>query len=365
MTSRERILNCIYRRPTDRTPISLYELCGFDEDSWAYKEPSYAKLMRVIREETDCILMADPGYIDKQTTMHSSSERTGVSLITDTEWVTPRGTFHRRIRQDDNIITTWTLEPFLKSQEDVEKLLSFDWDPPEVEMAYFQEKKKRLGDNGVMMMTLSDPVCQAAELMGMDEFLVLAISEPDFMTCFLDMLYERQLETLKRICRQDVQDVIFRICGPEYCTPPYLPPRLFTRYVTRYIKEYCAVIHAAGGISRVHSHGKVRLVLDDIVETGAMCVDPLEAPPDGDIGLAEVKEKYGDSLILFGNIQLKDLENKTREEVCEITRQAMTDGAPGGGFILMPTATPINIPLRPETERNILAMIETAHVFSL
>ena len=41
-------------------------------------------------------------------------------------------------------------------------------------------------------------------------------------------------------------------------------------------------------------------------------------------------------------------------------RQAMTDAKAGGGFILMPTAAPINVPLSPRTEANYLQMIESA-----
>lgn len=360
MTSRERLLRCIKRKPIDRVPISVYELCGFDSDSWAYQEPSYARIMEFIREKTDCILMVDPVLNDSQTEYITQSHREGKTVFGDTVWHTPAGDFFQKSRVDDVIKTTWTLEHFVKSTDDVERLLSFDWQPLSVDMTSFYVKQRQLGENGIMMMTLTDPVCEAASLMGMEDFLITALTEQDLMTRFLDMLFERQLHTLRQIVKHDVTDVMFRICGPEYCTPPYMPPELFTKYVTGYVKVYCELINQAGGISRVHSHGKVKQVLDDIVETGAMCVDPLEAPPDGDITLAEVKKQYGDKLILFGNMQLKDLEVKTADQIRQLTREVLDSAAGGGGFVLLPTATPINIPLSRLTENNIITMVETA-----
>ena len=33
MTSRQRLLACLRPEPTDRVPVSCYELCGYDEDA--------------------------------------------------------------------------------------------------------------------------------------------------------------------------------------------------------------------------------------------------------------------------------------------------------------------------------------------
>ena len=56
-TSRERLLAAMACTAADRVPISTYELVGWNEDAWENKEPSYRRLMDVIREKTDCIYM--------------------------------------------------------------------------------------------------------------------------------------------------------------------------------------------------------------------------------------------------------------------------------------------------------------------
>lgn len=58
MNSKERLLSAIKIKPLDRVPISTYELNGWNFTSFENTEPSYGKLMNVIREKTDCLYMA-------------------------------------------------------------------------------------------------------------------------------------------------------------------------------------------------------------------------------------------------------------------------------------------------------------------
>jgi hypothetical protein len=158
----------------------------------------------------------------------------------------------------------------------------------------------------------------------------------------------------------ELSELMFRICGPEYATPPYLPKALFSRFVTGYVREMVAKIHEYGAIARVHSHGKVGTVLDEFLSTGMDGIDPLEPRPDGDIDMAEVVEQIGDKACLFGNIELKLLEHGSAEEVREFTKGILEAGKKGRGFVIMPTAAPINDPVSQQTVDNYRVFIDTA-----
>jgi uroporphyrinogen decarboxylase len=97
-----------------------------------------------------------------------------------------------------------------------------------------------------------------------------------------------------------------------------------------------------------------------IVETGCDAIDPCEASPDGDIELAEVKKRIGDNVCIFGNIQLKLLENDTNENVKQAVIKCMDSAKAGGRYVIMPTAAPINVPLSERTKENYLTFIESA-----
>lgn len=360
LSSRERLLRCLQHEPTDRVPISTYELVGWNGDAWENNEPSYSRLMRAVRERTDCIYMLQPEWKSLPVPgIESESWRDGKSCFTRTTYHTRKGELTCLHRQDDDLHTRWTLEHLLKNIEDIDRYMAIPYEPPALDMSHFLSERNALGEKGLMMISVDDPICTAAELFEMGQFLVYAVSNEKRMKYFLDVIHERQMDCLRKMLRNDVSDVIFRICGPEYATPPYLSPEYFRKYVTVYLKEICGAVKDSGGFARVHSHGKIARVLDQIVAAGAKGLDPIEPPPDGDIEMGEVKKLYGERLCLFGNIELKELEHSSRERVDSLVRQAMCEAKDGGGFVLMPTAAPINVPLSKKTEENYLQYIES------
>ncbi len=63
-------------------------------------------------------------------------------------------------------------------------------------------------------------------------------------------------------------------------------------------------------------------------------------------------------ICIEGNIQLDDLYSREEDFIRELVKGTIRDGAPGGGFVLCPTASPIP-PLLPEKVlHNYLAFIE-------
>ncbi|MDD2503943.1 MAG: uroporphyrinogen decarboxylase family protein, partial [Clostridia bacterium] len=106
--------------------------------------------------------------------------------------------------------------------------------------------------------------------------------------------------------------------------------------------------------------GRIGKVLDYIKDIGADAIDPCEGPPDGDIPLKEVKRLVGDQMCIFGNIQLKLLENGTTDQVRSYVKDCMEAAKEGGHYVIMPTAAPINVPLSPRTEDNYKAFISAS-----
>lgn len=83
-----------------------------------------------------------------------------------------------------------------------------------------------------------------------------------------------------------------------------------------------------------------------MLETGWNGVDPCEPPRDGDIELDQVKHRcQARGISVWGNIELKQLEQGTPEQVRTEVQKIMGRAKAAGGFVLMPTAAPINLPL--------------------
>jgi len=419
MTSTERLLAVHRGRLPDRVPVSTYELVGWDEKAWENLEPSYARLMQFIRDRTDCLYMTGVGVAN----VRESGQDVTVEHWDEGDQHVTRRTVHAAGRSlvcvrsfADNVKTTWTREHPVKDLDDLRAYLALPWEPGEPDFSRLGRAWKDLSvgsgtpgnargtaasavdrpgcpplgpiapaegggitaeggcatftaeggcatfvpTRGLPLVSTGDPICQLAEAFEFGNFMVHAMTETAAIVAACDQLHQRYRERLRRVLTGPVANVVFRICGPEYATPPYLPPELFRKLVTRYDTEYVRMIQQAGGFARIHCHGKIARVIDQIAEMAPDALDPIEPPPDGDIDVAGLKRAVGDRLCLTGGIELKHLEHASADQVAEIVRVTMDMGKPGGRFVIMPTAAPISIPLAGHTEANYMRFIETA-----
>ena len=364
MNSTERLLAVHRGEVPDRVPISTYELGGWNDEAFENRQESYRGLMDFSRGKTDCMYMCGVAVPNVRADEHDVTVEQwddGDQHVTKRVTHTPSRDLARVTSHNDTVNTTWTREHYVKDLDDLVAYLDLPYEAGEPDFTGLEKAWADLdGTRGLPMVSVGDPICELAEAFEFGNFTVHAITETEAVSAALDQLHERYSERLRRILTGPVENVVFRICGPEYATPPYLPPEMFRLFVTRYDAEYIRMIREAGGFPRLHSHGKIGRVLDQIAEMAPDALDPLEPPPDGDITIAALKRAVGDRICLTGGIELKFLEAETTEYVEGLVRSTMAAGKPGGRFIIMPTSAPINIPLSPKTEENYRRFIETA-----
>ncbi|NLZ89209.1 MAG: hypothetical protein GX916_06880 [Clostridiales bacterium] len=368
MTSRERLLAALKLQPTDRVPINTYELCPHNSQSFENKEPSYRDLMSFIRANCDSLTMWNPsGNGVFALSSHPAEIRHTQDTVPDKgltinrySVTAPSGrvlTWTDQVYQD--VVTTWHTEHICKTLQDVDDFLSFPYTPITYDASDYVRIREELGDHGLIMASVGDPLCTAMEIMEFGEATVWAMTETDHFESAIKEIHRRNMINLENMLKAQVVD-LYRICGPEYATPPYLPPRFFERFVVPCVTDMTRLIHRYGGLVRIHSHGRVGQVLDMILTCGADGIDPCEAPPDGDISLGELKRRVAGRLCVFGNLQLKLLERASENEVRSTVKQCMEEAKEGYGYVIMPTASPINIPLAQKTENNYRVFIEAA-----
>ena len=376
MTSRRRLLAVLSGEMPDRVPINTYELAGRNSCDWYNQQSSYRGLMDFIRAHTDCVTNWNPrAATDRYTCeerflcsdfpveIESHTETAGEFQRTTRICHTPKGDLRSVSEVAPDVYTTWQVEHWCKSTADVDKALSVPYQPAHYDATDLPRVRAELGEHGLVMASIGDPAYLAADLMSFQEYMVWAFEETDHFARAVAIIAERVMENLRRQLDCCVLD-LYRIVGPEYFTPPYLPPAMFERFVLPHVREMVRLIHSRGGKARVHCHGKVGRVLDMILDTGCDGLDPCEAPPDGDIELGEVKRRcHARGVSVWGNISLRRLEQDTPAQIRAEVRCIMDKAKTGGGFVLMPTAAPINLPLNPKTEANYRALIEAGLEF--
>ncbi len=354
MTRRERLMNTLRGLPVDRPAVCFYEINGYDEhpddrDPFnIFSHPAWLPLIDLAREKTDRIVMRgvafkeitpDPiGHIATDiTTIRNGSRFIKRTVKAGSKILT------METRQDPDINTIWTTEPLLKDVNDLDTFLGLPvfGAGETVDATAFLKAESDIGDTGLVMIDTPDPLCLAALLFDMSNYTLIALTEQEKFHCLLERFSEVLLAKTAEVARL-LPGRLWRIYGPEFASPPYLPPSLFREYVCRYVKPMIDLIHQSGGYARIHCHGNIRDILDDIVSMGADAIDPIEPPPQGDIELKYVRERYGDQLVLFGNIECADIENLPTPEFEKKIRRALDEGTSGQGrgFVLMPSASP-------------------------
>jgi uroporphyrinogen-III decarboxylase len=375
-TSRRRLLTALSGGTPDRVPVNTYELAGRNSLDWCNQQPSYRGLMDYIRTRSDCMTNWNPRPATDRYTceerflcsdypveIESRTETTGQFERTTRVCHTPKGDLRHVAQKAADVHTTWQVEHWCKSTADVEKALSVPYEPARYDASDLARVRAELGEEGIIIASVGDPAYLAADLMSFQDYLMWAFEETDHFARTVAAIAERVMENLRRQLDCCVLD-LYRIVGPEYFTPPYLSPAMFRRFVLPHVKEMTRVIHARGAKVRLHCHGKMRHVLDMILDTGCDGIDPCEPPPDGDIELDEVKRRCQPrGVSVWGNIEFKLLEQGTTDQIRAEVRRIMDQAKAGGGFVLIPTAGPINVPLSPQTEANYKAFIDAGLEF--
>lgn len=159
-------------------------------------------------------------------------------------------------------------------------------------------------------------------------------------------------------CLDEKPDFLF--CGASVSLV-FQSPDIFTELALPVLKHATEKAAGLGIPTHVHSCGPESfLVKTAAEETKLTVIDPLEIPPMGDCNLKELKQLYGDKIILKGNLHtIQVMLHDTPEMVREASRKAIDDAARGGGFILS-TGDQCG---RDTPDENIFAMVDTSRTY--
>jgi hypothetical protein len=377
MTRRERLMATLNGKPVDRPAVNFYEIGGFsvdpnDPDPFnVYNDPSWKPLLELAEEKTDIIRMAWPNctaaypecvmdHIKHEEYEEAGSRFTRVNLSVAGRNMTSL------VRRDPDVSTTWTLEHLLKDVDDVKAYLQLpdEFFKVNVDVSNLVSIDEEIGDRGIVMVEVADPLCQAASLFSMEDYTIIALTEQELFHALLNKLSKSIYEMVDHVARQ-FPGHLWRICGAEYATEPYLPPNLFEEYAVRYTQPIVESIQRHGGFARIHCHGRISKALPHFVAMGASAIDPVEPFPQGDVNLADVRREYGNDLVIFGNLEIADVENMEPAKFEEVVKQTLVDGTSGTGkgFVLMPTSSPYGRKITPITLANYETMVRLASEF--
>lgn len=143
----------------------------------------------------------------------------------------------------------------------------------------------------------------------------------------MDIFIEWNLAILENIQKLGI-DFIMTFNDMAYKSGPLVSPEVFREVFLPKMKMVADAIKIPWAF---HSDGDLTMVMEDLLSLGMNAVNPFE-PPCMDLKVA--KEKWGDRVCLWGNIDLiHTLPYGTVEEVEAEVKQRIKEAGKGGGYI--------------------------------
>lgn len=308
MTGKERMITALKRQQPDRVPTmewvlnpDVTEAITGDRDQIAF-----AKKMGI-----DAVAVS-LNYSKETVDSEHFVDEWGVKRISYDEYPTPVG------------------YP-IKDEADFKQ---FKVPDPDAEYRFDSIKKalkQAEGEIGIVA-RVKDIFSQPRDMMGFEDFLMSFYLQPELAAQLMEMCVEHSTRIGKNLKELGVEIVVI---GDDIAnnTGLLMRPDMYVEQVYPHFKQLVQNLKAEGLYVIKHSDGDLRAVLDELVDSGIDCLDPID--PLGDMDIAYMKKTYGDRIALKGNIDcVGTLVDKSLEDVKKETARCLLDASFGGGHII-------------------------------
>jgi len=176
---------------------------------------------------------------------------------------------------------------------------------------------------------------------------------------------QERLVNLYRFISVSVSDVIIRIRGAEYATPPDLPPeyfhdvkKVFSDFVLKYDRELIDILKS-GNRNYVcyHWHGQIEPLLPLVLKLGIDILEPVVNSVDMPNMILKIRRIAGERVVIMGGVLAEDMEFRTSAEVGDMAKEAIIQGGRRGRFILIPSNIPESSPISAQMEANYIGFL--------
>jgi uroporphyrinogen-III decarboxylase len=359
MNSRERLLRLFKGQETDRIPIwLLFPYHKVDYYADVYKLSSYKPLLSYIDEYCDTFDRRN--YCKRHFCYNGNPDIKMQAAMREINHVS---TEVYEVRYRDLVLNRYIgqtnsgkqIHYLVDNPEMLQRILEIPYGEVRVDFSPYRQEKEALGNRGLMMMDLGDPLAPLYHLCSAEDFAIWTLSDYASLLNFIKVMYERVYDLYKKYLENDIGEVFF-IVGAEFAGPPLVSPDKFKDMSVQYLKKIVDLIRSYGKYSIIHYHGNLYKVLDGMKEINSDGLHTIEAPPVGDCTITQARERL-DNMVLIGNIQYDDLRRLAPGEVDGMVR-AMIKEAGDKRFILSPTAGPYEASIPESMINNYISFIQ-------
>jgi uroporphyrinogen decarboxylase len=183
-----------------------------------------------------------------------------------------------------------------------------------------------------IILHLNDVISIARDLLGFQNLMENILLNPLLVRDIVELAVQFNIKLAKEAANRNVKIIYI---GGDYASASGL---LMSKkdFNNIFYPGFCKTVKAykeLGLIVIKHSDGDIREIMDELINSGIDCIDPID--PTAGMTIKEIKRKYGNRIAIKGNVDCsKLLTFGTEEQVIEETKKCLKNGAPNSGYIL-------------------------------
>ncbi|MCC7448977.1 MAG: hypothetical protein IT324_16280 [Anaerolineae bacterium] len=248
---------------------------------------------------------------------------------------TPAGDLDYSYRTEDGYGTS-SQDYLLKGDEPERKLDALRHFPSAdlYDFTIFKSMVQKVGDNAWWLHHLPGPWDMAAEVRGLVNLSMDIYDRPQFVHDLMRLC----ADWLKGFYHRLGETGIHSVSMNETWVGVGIAPEVFREFIKPYDTEVIASAHAAGYLVSFHNCGRGTQFLEDMIDTGPDALETITSKKtSGDFDLADVKQRVGKRVCLFGGFNEHVLKSDDPEEVKDEVKRCIDAAAAGGGYIFRST----------------------------
>lgn len=344
MNPKQRLLSAIRREPVDRVPANIYYYMSEFYDAHlaprlaGYADHFEAQLASQAMFGFDPLiglggggrpwLLQDPGRWEVRLEERQANGDTIRTYMVDT----PAGSL-RTVYGERPGHSGWQIEPLVKEADDLRKL---DYMPlPPIDADQIAQKWAQLGERGLGWVSVNGIWQQACYIRGMTQMAMDPYLDPGWAHAYLGRLCDYLAQQAELLCRTPVETFYIN----ESYVGMGLSPKVFDAFVRPYDERLIRIAKGAGKYVLYHDCGRADALLESFVDMGIDYLEPVTPrAAGGDLDPADVARRIGDKVCIRGGVNHQVMTYGTPGEVREEVRRCLEVFAPGGGYMLSPSA---------------------------
>ena len=332
MTIKERLLNSILSKETDRVPFSPFLAYYFDflpEDIRVKGEFAYLKKIG-----------ADPLLRGHAMAFTTKNKNCSVQEIV-------KGNIRRKVintKAGDLVFeytfaesaNTWYLTEYpVKNKTDMQKaILYFEDMIVEENMQQIKDIVSGIKEDGLLLSLVGIYGKSAFQnllenFMGTQNLVYMEQDEPKLLEELLYVMQNKNLKTVLLTAESDAEAAI----SWEDSSTTNISPSLYKKYIFPEIKKWCDIFNSVKKPYVQHACGHIKKLIEIMVEENVSAIESVTPPPTGNIEIGEAFSIIPDNMALIGGIDPVFLLNESVENLCRYA-ESLIQSRGKHGFIL-------------------------------